>query len=67
MVNRRTHRWQRTDADFPIRDADLLDASADASMPDVLLGEGDRPDAFDAPCIAIVGTRAFTRAFGPRA
>ncbi len=29
-------------------------------MPSVLLGEGDRPDAFDAPRIAIVGTRAAT-------
>ncbi len=32
----------------------------DARMPEVLLGEGDRPDAFDAPRIAIVGTRAAT-------
>ena len=32
----------------------------DARMPRVLLGEGDRPDAFDAPRVAIVGTRAAT-------
>ncbi|HEV7525115.1 MAG TPA: DNA-processing protein DprA, partial [Acidimicrobiia bacterium] len=43
-----------------IRDADLLDAMVHADMPRVLLGEGDRPDAFDAPRVAIVGTRAAT-------
>jgi DNA processing protein len=59
VVTRRTHRWVRGD-DFPIRDADLLDAMVDAKMPRVLLGEGDRPDAFAAPRIAIVGTRAAT-------
>lgn len=53
------HRWRRG-ADFPIRDADLLDAMVDARMPAVLFGEGDRPDAFDAPRVAIVGTRAAT-------
>ncbi len=61
-MSRRTHRWRRADDDFPIRDADWLDVSADARMPEVLLGEGDRPDAFDAPRIAIVGTRAATPA-----
>ena len=59
VVSRQTHRWERG-ADFPIRDADELDAMFDAKMPRVLLGEGDRPDAFDAPRIAIVGTRAAT-------
>jgi DNA processing protein len=60
VVSRRTHRWERGRDDFPIRDAEWLDASADAGLPQVLLGEGDRPDAFDAPCVAIVGTRAAT-------
>ncbi len=62
-MSRRPHRWERGATggdDFPIRDADLLDAALDAGMPDVLLGEGDRPDAFDAPRVAIVGTRAAT-------
>jgi DNA processing protein len=58
-VSRETHRWVRGD-DFPIRDADLLDAMVDAKMPRVLLGEGDRPCAFEAPRVAIVGTRAAT-------
>jgi DNA processing protein len=58
-VSRRTHRWERG-PEFPIRDADDLDDAFDAQMPEVLLGEGDRPDAFDAPRIAIVGTRAAT-------
>ncbi len=58
-MSRRTHRWERGD-DFPIRDADLLDLMIDAKMPRVLLGEGDRTDAFDAPRVAIVGTRAAT-------
>ena len=35
----------------------MLDARHAAA---VLLGEGDRPDAFDAPRVAIVGTRAAT-------
>jgi DNA processing protein len=59
LVSSRRHRWRRGD-DFPIRDADLLDAMVDAKMPRVLLGEGERPDAFDAPRVAIVGTRAAT-------
>ena len=58
-MSREPHRWVRGD-DFPIRDADLLDAMVDARMPRVLLGEGDRPRAFDAPRVAIVGTRAAT-------
>jgi DNA processing protein len=48
------HRWDRGDR-FPIPDAEYL-----PDMPRVLYGEGDRPDAFDAPCVAIVGTRAAT-------
>jgi DNA processing protein len=58
-VSRRPHYWERGD-DFPIRDADALDAMFDAKMPEVLLGEGDRADAFGAPRVAIVGTRAAT-------
>jgi DNA processing protein len=58
-VSRQPHRWERG-PDFPIRDADELDAMLDAGMPSHLLGEGDRPDAFDAPRVAIVGTRAAT-------
>jgi DNA processing protein len=53
------HRWQRGD-DFPIRDAEGLDATTDADLPRVLLGDGERPDAFATPRIAIVGTRAAT-------
>ncbi len=58
-MSRAPHRWERGHG-FPIRDADDLDAMLDAHMPRVLLGEGDRPDAFDAPRVAIVGTRAAT-------
>ncbi len=58
-MSRRPHRWERG-PDFPIRDADYLDAMFDARMPETLLGEGDRADAFDAPRVAIVGTRAAT-------
>jgi DNA processing protein len=59
-VSRTRHRWLRGDPGFPLRDADELDAMVGAGMPRVLLGEGDRADAFDAPCVAIVGTRAAT-------
>jgi len=59
-VSRCAHRWERADASFPIRDAGLLDETMDAGMPHVLLGEGDRPEAFDGPRVAIVGTRAAT-------
>jgi DNA processing protein len=58
-MSRRAHEWTRGDA-FPIRDADALDDAFKAQLPAVLLGEGDRPDAFDAPRVAIVGTRAAT-------
>ena len=56
-MTRATHRWTRG-PEFPVRDADMLDEMLEAKMPHVLLGEGDRPDAFDAPRVAIVGTRA---------
>jgi DNA processing protein len=39
--------------DYPI-DPDLAD------RPEVLLAEGDRPDALEQPCVAVVGTRAAT-------
>ncbi len=50
---RRTRVWVAGDADYPIRDP-LPD------RPSVLLGEGARPDAFDAARVAIVGTRSAT-------
>ncbi len=53
------HRWTRGER-YPIADADGLDKMCHAELPRVLLGEGARPDAFDAPRIAIVGTRAAT-------
>jgi DNA processing protein len=53
------HRWTRGEH-YPIPDADGLDKMCDAQLPRVLLGDGARPDAFDAPRIAIVGTRAAT-------
>ncbi len=59
-MSRAVHRWQRGRGDFPLRDADELDEMVDARLPRVLLGEGDRPDAFDAPRVAVVGTRAAT-------
>jgi DNA processing protein len=53
------HRWVRG-PEYPIADADGLDDMREAKLPRVLLGEGDRLDAFDTPRIAIVGTRAAT-------
>src|SRR5262249_41031364 len=50
---RAPHVWVASDEDAPIRDAV-------PDRPPILVGEGDRPDAFDAPRIAIVGTRAAT-------
>jgi DNA processing protein len=50
---RGTHVWIAGDADYPI-DEPFPD------RPGVLLGEGARPDAFDAPRVAIVGTRSAT-------
>jgi DNA processing protein len=55
IAQRGTHVWMRGDADYPIRDVEVL-----PEMPPVLLGEGRRLDAFDAPRVAIVGTRAAT-------
>jgi DNA processing protein len=55
VVSGRTHRWARGRPGYPILDAELL-----PDMPAVLLGEGERPDAFEAPRVAIVGTRAAT-------
>ncbi len=54
------HRWRKGAPDYPIADADGLDMVAEPKLPRVLLGRGDRPDAFDQPRIAIVGTRAAT-------
>lgn len=53
-------RWAHGHADYPIADADWLDAMCGARLPRVLYGEGERHDAFDAPRVAIVGTRAAT-------
>ena len=53
MQSRHTRVWITGDADYPIRDP-LPD------RPPVLLGEGERPDAFESPRVAIVGTRSAT-------
>ncbi|MGH8998456.1 MAG: DNA-processing protein DprA [Acidimicrobiia bacterium] len=53
LVRRRTHVFLASDDSFPIAD-DL------PGRPAVLLGEGERPEALDAPRVAIVGTRAAT-------
>ena len=50
---RGTRVWIAGDDDYPIPDP-LPD------RPPVLLGEGERPDAFDAARVAIVGTRSAT-------
>lgn len=50
---RRSRVWLESDADFPIREP--VD-----DQPAVLLGEGERTEAFEAPRVAIVGTRAAT-------
>lgn len=52
-ARRRTHVFLAHEPDFPIPD-DL------PGRPAVLLAEGDRPEALDAPRVAIVGTRAAT-------
>jgi DNA processing protein len=51
--DRSTQVWIAGDDDYPIPDP-LED------RPPVLLGEGERPDAFDAARVAIVGSRAAT-------
>jgi DNA processing protein len=53
LQERSTHVWVADKAGYPIPDP--LD-----DRPPVLLGEGARPDAFDAPRVAIVGSRAAT-------
>jgi DNA processing protein len=50
---RGTHVWIAGDRDYPIHEPF-------PDRPGVLLGEGARPDAFDAPRVAIVGTRSAT-------
>jgi DNA processing protein len=54
------HRWRKGNNDYPIPDAVGIDMVCRPKLPRVLLGAGQRPDAFDAPRIAIVGTRAAT-------
>jgi DNA processing protein len=51
MFRRRTHVWIDGDPDYPIRDSI-------PGRPAVLLGEGGDADAFDAPRVAMVGTRS---------
>jgi len=53
LRERQTRVWVAGDDDYPIADP-LPD------RPPVLLGEGERPDAFDAARVAIVGSRAAT-------
>jgi len=53
LHERGTRVWISDDDGYPIRDP-LPD------RPPVLLGEGERPDAFDARRVAIVGTRSAT-------
>lgn len=53
MQARSTHIWIAGDDDYPIRDPF-------PDRPPVLLGEGARPDAFEATRVAIVGTRSAT-------
>jgi DNA processing protein len=55
VVSTSTRQWILGHADYPVPDGEHL-----PDMPEVLMGEGDRPDAFDAPRVAIVGTRAAT-------
>jgi DNA processing protein len=53
LVDRRARVWLRDEPGYPI-----LDPLPDP--PPVLIAEGERIDAFDAPRVAIVGTRAAT-------
>ena len=53
IAARRTRVWVAGDPDYPIPDPL-------PNRPPVLLGEGKRPDALDAPRVAIVGTRSAT-------
>ena len=53
LHDRRGRVWLRDEPVYPILDPI-------PEPPAVLIAEGDRPDAFDAPRVAIVGTRAAT-------
>jgi DNA processing protein len=53
LAERRPHVLLAGRADYPI-DTGLAD------RPEVLVAEGDRPEVLDAPCVAVVGTRAAT-------
>jgi DNA processing protein len=53
LQSRRTRVWVAGDHDYPIPDPL-------PNRPPVLLGEGERPDAFAASRVAIVGTRSAT-------
>jgi len=53
LHDRRGRVWLRGEPDYPILDPI-------PEPPAVLIAEGARPDAFDAPRVAIVGTRAAT-------
>ena len=53
LAARGAHVWIAGDDDYPITEPL-------ANVPPVLFGEGARPDALDAPCVAIVGTRSAT-------
>lgn len=52
LARRGTHVYVDGADGFPVFDA--------PDAPGVLLAEGDRPDAFDRRCVAVVGTRAAT-------
>lgn len=53
LARRRTRVFVATEENYPIAE-DL------PGRPAVLLAEGDRPDAFDAPRVAVIGTRGAT-------
>jgi DNA processing protein len=53
LVDRRGRVWLRDEPGYPILDPI-------PEPPVLLVAEGERPDAFDAPRVAIVGTRAAT-------
>jgi DNA processing protein len=54
------YEWRLGCADHPIGDSASLEAVHPGSMPPMLFGAGDRPDALAAPRVAIVGTRSAT-------
>jgi DNA processing protein len=53
LLDRRGRVWLRDEPGYPILEPV-------PEPPPLLVAEGDRPDAFDAPRVAIVGTRAAT-------